>query len=155
MTIQELAGHYSKMFVRDTRDDGTEYVKTIDERPEELTELIHKAHGDMLPDDWRYKFIEEALDQIAETEEEDDLDCPELESDIYTYNLLQWLASRNDRYNYVDQATEEYGHGNSLINDIMLGQIKEKEEVYFSVLSSLREIKENTEKELKSWGFLQ
>lgn len=154
MTIQELASHYSKMFIRDTRDDGTEYVKTIDERPEELTELIHKAHGDMMPDDWRYKFIEESLDIIAE-QDEDDLDCPELEPDIYTHDLLQWLASRNDRYDYVDQATEEYGHGNSLINDIMLGQIKEKEEVYFSVLSSLREIKENIEAELRFWGFLR
>ena len=146
MTIQELASYYSKMFIRDTRNNGTEYVKTIDERPEELAELIYKAHGDMLPDDWRYKFIEEALDQIAETEDEDDLGCPELEPDICTYDLLQWLASRNDRYDYVDQATEEYGHGNSLINDIMLGQIKEKEEVYFSVLSSLRKIKENYDK---------
>ena len=57
MTIQELANRYYKMFIRDTRDDGTEYVKTTDERPEELTELIHKAHGDMMPDDWKYKFV--------------------------------------------------------------------------------------------------
>ena len=155
MTIQEFASHYSKMFIRDIRDDGTEYVKTIDERPEELTELIYKAHGGMVPDDWRYKFIEESLDRIAETEDEDDLDCPELEPDIYTYDLLQWLVSRNDRYDYVDQATEEYGHGDSLIEDIMLGQIKEREEVYFSVLSSLRKIKENIEEELRFSGFLR
>jgi len=151
-TIQKLASHYSKMFTRDIRNDGTEYVKTIDDSPEELTELIYNAHGDMMPDDWKYKFIEESLNRIAETENEDDLDCPELESDIYTHDLLQWLASRNDRYDYVDQATAEYGHSNSLINDIMLGQIKEKEEVYFSVLSSLRKIKENLEEDLKFYS---
>ena len=107
MTIQELANRYYKMFIRDTRDDGTEYVKTIDERPEELTELIHKAHGDMMPDGWKYKFIEEAIGRIAETEDEDELDCPELEPDIYTHDLLECyfseLGSRCSKHSMVRQ----------------------------------------------------
>jgi len=156
MTIQELASHYSKMFIRDIRDDGTEYVKTIDDRPEELTELIYDAHGNMMPDDWKYKFIEESLNQIAETEDEDDLDFPNIEPDIYNSVLLQWLSSNLTRAEYFDEAVEEYGwNDEGFYWNLMAAQVKEKEEVYFSVLSSLRKIKENLEEDLRFFGFLR
>jgi hypothetical protein len=47
----------------------------------------------MLPDDWRYQFIEEALDAISEDGED-----AQLEPAIYTHELTGWLHSRADRH---------------------------------------------------------
>jgi hypothetical protein len=148
-TVQKLAAEYSSMFVRDTRNDGTEFVKTIDGRPEELTQLIHAAHNNMMPDDWKYKFVEASLDLIAETEDEEDLDSPNIEPDVYNSTLLQWLSSNLTRAEYFDEAVEEYGwNKEGFYWNLMAAQVREKEEVYFSVLSSLREIIEDMEDEL-------
>lgn len=61
MTVQELAAQYLTYFQTAKRDSGENYVFTTDDRPEELHELIREAHGDKMPDDWTYEFIEEAL----------------------------------------------------------------------------------------------
>ncbi|HUM44856.1 MAG TPA: hypothetical protein PKI14_18070, partial [Fervidobacterium sp.] len=80
--VNELAREALEWFETGTRDSGEKFVKTKDGRPEWLTDLIFTAHGDMMPDDHRYKFIEEALDLIAN--QDVDLDRPEIEADIYT-----------------------------------------------------------------------
>ena len=96
----------------------------------------------MLPDDYRYKFILDALEIIANSDQEAELDYPEIEADIYTGDLTAWLHSRNDRVCYLTEALEEYD-----IDDgfwaLQEAQLREREEVYFSVLNSLRELREN------------
>jgi hypothetical protein len=148
VTIQELASDYSRRFVGDTRADGSKFRKVADgQETEPLRDLIYKAHGDMLPDDWRYRFIEEALDAIAEADDEDEA---ELEPSIYTHDLTGWLASRADRYGYCDEWLDEfgvdclkkpsagYGH-NPTISLLAGGYWMEQREVLASVLESLRE----------------
>ena len=136
-TVNELAKEALGWFIVDTRDDGEKFTKTKEGRPEWLKTLIFTAHDGMLPDDYRYKFIEKALELIAD--QDADLDYPEIEADIYTSDLTKWLNSRNDRVCYLTEALEQYE-----IDDgfwaLQEAQLREREEVYHSVLSSLREL---------------
>jgi len=138
--VSELAKEALGWFTTDARDNGEEFVKTKEGRPDWLKTLIFTAHDDMMPDDYRYRFIEDALQYISDQDEDaDDLDCPEIEADSYTSELTKWLHSRNDRVYYLTEALEEYE-----INDgfqaLYLAQLCERGEVYDSVLSSLREL---------------
>jgi hypothetical protein len=136
--INELAREALGWFIIDTRDNGEEFVKTKEGRPDWLENLIFTAHGNMMSDDYRYKFIEDALEIIAEADD-NSLDCPEIEADIYTSDLTKWLHSRNDRVYYLTEALEEYGT-NDGFQALYLAQLCERGEVYDSVLSSLREL---------------
>lgn len=133
MTIQEKAAEISKMFVEKTRDDGSKYWST-DSEDVAIRDMCHDAHGEMLPDDWKYRFIVDALDLIAET---DDVDDVTIEPDVYTADLTAWLASHNGRVYYLTQALEEYGEIDGF-RALACAQAFEREEVYFSVLSSIR-----------------
>lgn len=139
-TIQTLAADFARRFEDATRDDGTKYRRVKDdEKSEELTALIMAAHdgGNVLPDDWRYQMIEDALDAIAEDGED-----ATLEPAIYTHELTGWLHSSADRFGYCDEAIEEYGKPEGLTQLLQIGMAKEQEEVLSSVLSSLRELAE-------------
>lgn len=105
---------------------------------------IFAAHdtGGMLPDDWRYQFIRDAFGAISDAAEDADSSevCDEYaEPDIYTNELTGWLASHNDRYSYCDDAAEEWGAQTETLKLIGLGQMAEKTEVFWSVLSSIAE----------------
>jgi hypothetical protein len=138
-TVNELAKEALGWFITDTRDNGEEFVKTKEGRPDWLENLIFTAHGNMMPDDYRYKFIEDALQYISDQDEDADLDRPEIEADTYTSDLTKWLNSRNDRVYYLSEALEEYGT-NDGFQALYLAQLCERGEVYDSVLSSLREL---------------
>ena len=145
--VNELAKEALGWFTTDARDNGEEFVKTKEGRPDWLENLIFTAHDDMMPDDYRYRFIEDALQYISDQDEDaDDLDCPEIEADSYTGDLTKWLHSRNDRVYYLTEALEEYE-----INDgfqaLYLAQLCERGEVYDSVLNSLRELCKDQEDE--------
>lgn len=154
MTLQELAAQYAAMFTQDVRESGETFVKTIDDCPEELTSLIHAAHGDMLPDDWRYNCIWNALLAFAEYDDPDSV-IDDVESDPYHSDLLRWLSSHTDRpyyvNQYVEQYVEEFGKPNDfdLMQLIGFGQWMEKREVYSSVLESLQELVEAMEEDLE------
>lgn len=145
-TVNELAREALEWFETGTRDNGEEFVKTKNGRPEWLEALILNAHGDMLPDDYRYKFIRDALQYISDQDEDTDLDCPEIEADIYTSDLTKWLHSRNDRVYYLTEALETFEMRDGFVA-LQSAQIIEKEEVYWSVLESLRELCKDQEDE--------
>ena len=124
-----------------------------------VTDLVREAHGDMLPEDWRYETIREALDRIANdgpdvADDEDEViedmgtDFAD-DVDIYTAELTGWLHSRADRYSYVDAFVEEYDYVGedpqmagtsrpSVLAMIRGGQMMERREVWDSVIKSLR-----------------
>lgn len=147
-TAQTLAKEAAGYFTTVTRDNGDVITITRDDRPDWLTDLIYKAHGDMLPDDWRYKMIREAIDAIADA---DDLDETETEYvddvDIYTHELINWLGSRTDRHGYVDEARREFGPADTVMDDIGRGQAQERSEVFASVRASLETLAEEDEAE--------
>jgi hypothetical protein len=73
-----------------------------DGAPEWFTELCHHAHGSMMPDDWRYEFIQDALHALQDGADEDGIDLDTLYP--YTADRLDWLASHLDRPGYCDEA---------------------------------------------------
>ena len=145
-TVNELAKDALGWFITDTRDNGEEFVKTKEGRPDWLKNLIFTAHDDMLPDDYRYQFIEDALQYISDQDEDVGLDCPEIEADTYTSDLTKWLHSRNDRVYYLTEALEEYEIKDGF-QALQEAQLREREEVFYSVLNSLRELCEEEQED--------
>ena len=149
-TIQELASEYASLFITKTRDNGDKFLCLKDKSNDEkltdndacLSQFIYMAHDGMLPDDYKYQFIHDALEAIAET---DDIDDISLEPDCYNRDLLKWLSSNLIRASYVDRAMEEIHPYDNLWQALSNGQYLEKEEVLQSVISSLNEIIESQE----------
>lgn len=133
-SLQTLAADVRKFFTTIKR--GEESIVTLtDDAPEWVRQLAMDAHGDMMPDDHRYAFIVEALDALVDADDPDEVT---LASDIYTHDLLKWLASNLQRPGYCDEAFEEYGDDfRDTVSLIGMGQLREKEEVLDSVRSSL------------------
>lgn len=146
-TIQELAGAAYGQF--ETRQRGDDTIITLrDDAPDWLGELVHDAHGDMLPDDWRYATIRAALGFIhdATTDGEDIHDAThefaDGNVDIYNGQRTAWLASNLNRAAYCDDALDEFGIGDGsrgVFDLIGLGQYQESLEVFGSVAHSLQE----------------
>jgi hypothetical protein len=144
-TVQDLAQEMSSAFERRKRDNGDTFVALKDDSPQWMTDVCHEAHGDMFPDDWRYSFIEDAVDALAENEDQDEA-RDSIEAEIYTHKLTSWLASRNDRYEYCDQALEEWGTDiGGTFPLLQMGQSWEKEEVFSLVLSALEALADEDE----------
>lgn len=115
-----------------------------------MDELIRKAHGLTLPDNWCYQFIRDALEAIADALDEDLEDSNyNADASMYDSELLAWLASSSYRKDYVEQYVKEFGLPDasqfSLTTLIGSGQWLEMKEVYDSVLESLQEIVEELE----------
>lgn len=146
MTIQELADMYLNYLETAKKEDGTSYVRCKENAPVNLKVLIQEAHDGMLPDDYKYDFVETALQEIAGYD--GDEDCiedvaNELEPDVYNSDLIKWFGSHHSRWEYVNEAVELWGHADDIIEDIKNGQLMEMQEVFYSVLESLRKIIED------------
>lgn len=153
-TFSELAGEAYGMFERRTREDGDAYYTLRDGAPEWLHDLVHEAHGDMLPDDWRYDAIHSALGAIHDSGADTPDDCDDLEHefadgevDAYNGARVAWLGSHLQRGGYCDEAQEELGASGGVYDLIGAGQYMEAREVFASVLDSLRERFEELEAE--------
>lgn len=140
-TIQERAAEALSHFEQIKRGDDTIWTRR-DNAPQWVEDMTYQAHGDMLPDDWRYEFIVSALDAIAEDGED-----AEVEADIYNGEPYRWLASNLNRASYVDETVAEYGHGQYLSDDISAGQYTERQEVLQLVLSFLSDMEDDEEGE--------
>lgn len=127
------------------RHNGTKYWAVEKDAPEWVHKLAFVAHaeGDILPEDFRYLFIIEALEALVENPGE-----PEIlwEPDVYTSELLKWLeAYPNYRMGLVDEAVSELGW-NGLFDALRAGQLKEKQEVLTLVRAFLeKKIEEGEE----------
>ncbi len=142
----------SRAFERKTRNDGSEYVSLKDGSPEWMTDVSHEAHKDgsagiggehgtgaMMPDDWRYDFIEDACDALSEAENADEAD-EHLHEYITYHDHNRWLASRNDRSGYCDEAREELGEAGDMDAQISQGLHYEQREVLGLVRAALEEL---------------
>ena len=139
-TVQGLAQSYAELFTKDTRSDGQDFWKVDGDKAAGLQSLIEDAHGDMFPDDFKYETIHSALCDIADVGTDDAVDG--LEAGVYNSDLLKWLSSDLSRAEYVNEAMTELGLSfgdidGGVMGMIGLGQIKEKREIYSSVIASL------------------
>lgn len=126
------------------REDGEEFIRVKDGAPGWITQMVYSAHGDFLPDDWRYACIRSALAWIHDNEPEDVADAHEFadaEVDVYTGARLAWLASNLQRQFYCDEAQSEFGidPDAGVVDRIGLGQYAEASEVYAAVVAALTE----------------
>lgn len=150
ITIQELAAQVRKQFEQATRTNGeTHFVRKDEFRANDwVYEMCVAAHGEMFPDDWRYAFIVEALDAIADSSDQDAEDAY-LEADIYNHQLIAWLGSHGHRPAYVDEAVSGLStdQREDIISDIQKGQAAEKNEVLDTVRRELQKRLEELEEE--------
>ena len=152
-TIHGLAGEAFALLKRGDREaDGIGRVLVTDSPPEWMRDLCWAAHqdgsdGGMMPDDWRYEFIGDALNHIEEHGDEQDADdlrdsyrewCDEAYP--YTNQRTAWLASHGQRGGYADEAVGEWGGEYDTTTRIALGMQMEALEVFESVLRSLGEL---------------
>ena len=147
-TFDQLAGQAYDAFERRTRDDDTGYTTLRDDAPEWVQELVREAHGDFLPDDWRYASIRSALSEIhdngysgADEAREMAHEWADGNVDAYTGHRLAWLASNLNRAGYCDDAADDLGFDPSqgIIQLIGLGQYRESEEIWAAVVDALEE----------------
>ncbi len=141
VTVEALAAEACSWFEFATRSDGESYDRLKDGRPDWVQELVFDAHGDFMPDDWRYSCIRSALEFISEGGD-DEGEFADAEVDVYTGARLQWLSSSLLRLSYCDQAADEYGldsasESTDLADRIGMGQYVEACEVFGLVMKSL------------------
>lgn len=141
--IRELAARARSFFERGQRANAREdeyYWRMKDKLPIWVHDLTFKAHdnGNILPDDYKYEYIVDALDRL---EDGHDPESPELEADVYNNDLVRWLGSLVHRADYVDEGVEDYGwdEEGGIMRAIAMGQIREREEIFYSVVESLKE----------------
>ena len=109
-TVQELAKLARCAFTLETREDGSEYWTHNRCAPEWIGELCNTAHGDMLPDDYRYRFIVQALDALEEAEDVDEAG-QDWEYEYRYYRVVEWLSSHpGRRLEYCDDAVRHHGN---------------------------------------------
>ena len=140
--IYKLAGEAHGYFEYATRaDDESRYARTKPNTPGWVQDLVHDAHGDMLPDDWRYACVMSALDWIHEHESDDSHEFADGMADVYTSARFAWLSSNLSRQGYVDEALADFGWepDSGIAAAIGLGQYAEASEVFGSVWHSLEE----------------
>lgn len=151
MTTMETttrAAEIAAMFETKRRDSGEDFISLRGDAPDWAHDFIREAHGtDFLPDDYRYRWVMEALELIAEEGEDEDLAQRFADGvDIYTANLLAWLSSNLQRVGYCDEAIREgmvgVGDDLNLVNIIMVGQASERYEIFTNVVSALENLGE-------------
>lgn len=125
--IRILAGEALSYFQHKKRHDGTKYWTVQYGAPEWVHKLTFAAHNDgkILAEDFRYLFIVEALEALAENPEEPEM---MLEPSVYTSELIKWLDASSYRMGLVDEAVNGFGWS-GLFNALQAGQLREKEEV--------------------------
>lgn len=82
---------YTQFFTTAHRPDGKSFITLTDDAPENLQEFVRSVHFDYfdgcLPNDWIYKVIDLAFDDL----DEESLDNITLEADCYYNDLQKWL----------------------------------------------------------------
>lgn len=148
-----VAEELYRALVTDTRTNGETFIKLVDGHPDWMTDVMHEAHGDMLPDDWRYKMIDEVLGDLLEYDPDNWEDrsseiCDGL-VDVYNSDRMKWLNSHHSRASYVDEARDEglIGRDADLMDQLGSGQYREYEEILHSLVRSITERAEELDDE--------
>lgn len=143
-TFKTLASQLSQAFETRTRDNGESFRCLKEGSPQWMTDVIMESHGDMMPDDWRYRFCEAAADHWAEFDESEGDEmhgAVDNTVDVYTAKLTDWLSSNINRVSYCDDAAENLGVDSErgLIGRLQIGQYAEIEETFALMRDALAE----------------
>jgi len=145
-TIQELAREALGYFVLKERPNGEAFWAVKDDAPQWVRDLCFKAHdsGEILPDDWRYRFVVESLETLSECEDPYDV---YIETYTHSGELLNWFASSLARLQWVQEAVEEmdWEGGFDLLLALQAGQMMEKEHVFNIIRDELSRLVDEQE----------
>jgi hypothetical protein len=106
---------FSATFERRERANGETFVCLADNKKDWMENAVFAAHdaGNIGPNDSTYLLIEKVVDHLANAEPKDADEAyqalNEIESDIYTHDLLRWLSSSLYNVEYLETAVVEYG----------------------------------------------
>lgn len=148
--LQELAEEAGKLFIKANRPDGSQFTKLDHSAPEWLSDLVREAHGEMLPDDYKYEFIEEALSAIEDNYNKDQASDNVYEQlDTVTSRLTRWLASSIARVAYCDEVLENSSieTTNELLATAQRNERLEVFEIVYTELEKQLEIEHDKESE--------
>jgi hypothetical protein len=140
LTLSQLAQRYHEAFEHAEREDGSGYWRRKDRKTTDdaLYRLCYDAHDGMLPDDYKYRFIVDALTAIADAEPGREAEAADtIEPDCYTGQLTAWLHSDIRRVFYCNETLETYAPKDGF-QLLALAQQAEQREVFASVLRSLQ-----------------
>lgn len=138
MTLQELATKVRKEFTQDTRTATGTFWKRDSNAGDWIYDMCHDVHAGMFPDDYKYEFIVEALDLLADYGDPDDI-LNDLQPDVCNHELIDWLGSHGERQGYCDEIMQEGTNYQTIMDVIMAGQLREKEEVLGLVRQALED----------------
>jgi len=134
MRIQDVALEAKKYFkCVESRDSNTIW-RTVDNPPENIIKLVKAAHEEYLPDDYKYRFIVEALEGLSCCRSIEDL---EVTPDSEPQMLTGWLHSKINRLHYMTRALAESNPDDSL-KLLKTAQSIEKKEVLDLVIRQLQ-----------------
>jgi len=141
LKAKEILGY----MVHKVRDNGQGFYCLTNDAPQWVTDFVHVVHGDMMPDDYKYQFIHEAVEFLCDNDNEDDLQ-QSAEGAIYNHERLQWLASNAERPYIVDETVQEFGLADSkdfnVLDLINQGYVWEQCDVYRTVFDELQKMVE-------------
>lgn len=125
-TIQDIAREARSYYILDTRNNGFKFWAAPD-CPKWIHDMNMHAHEEMMPDDYRYEFIVDALEALMEFADED---YPEeyLREEYRDHALIEWLGSHAARPGYVDESGTEIGYSD-IMASILAGYHREQIEV--------------------------
>jgi hypothetical protein len=143
--IQELAQSFSDDLIQKTRTNGDIFFTHASDG-DDLMSVIHAGHDDqnILPDDYRYQFIKDALDAIAETDDIESAMESACDPDVYSRELTGWLHSSVGRLEYVTEAVKSFG-ADTGFQILANAQYLERQEVFYQVISALKKLVESGE----------
>ena len=121
--------------------DGYFYIRK-DDAPEWVVEIVREAHdnGDMFPDDYKYQFVVDALEALADSDDVDNARSIMHDGvDITTSRLLHWVQSHGYRKAYAADHIQEF-NPETLDAILMGGQYMERDEVFQIVLSAIENL---------------
>lgn len=119
------------------QETGTATCRWKGTAPEWMRDMSKHAHGGMWPDNWRFQFIQAALDRIVEYDNMDDA-RDEIEGDPFTHSLIDWLGSSYGRIRLVNDVLEETDT-KDIDTALRIAQCNERAEVFDLVLEFLTE----------------
>lgn len=124
--LATVASEFSAAFIRDTRNDGKDFYKLRDGSPQWMTDAVHAAHGDIMPDDWIFDQCDSIARSLTEYEPErwEDAahDIADGLVDVYNNDRARWLASHLAFGEMCDEATDELGQASGIYETIGRGQ---------------------------------
>ena len=129
---KKSAGDYAAQFETRKRPNGEEFVTVRENAPdaEDLTNFICGIHnnGETLPRDWLYAEARDAFQAIEDHGGDADGAAWDAAADIYTADLLAWLASFPDAVDAVDEVLS-FGGGGGIVGAISDAQAAKRREI--------------------------